>query len=216
MFVAFRSTGEVKTHTEAFCNGHLLAVRKVVNVSKGSKFHGRGTGGHEHHGKPKHGVGREQGGTGGNGVDDGDGDSGGWSRSQRVSDCLSYAFIRDKEMQAAVGGIPKNLEGEDIRSMTYSGHTTNRVPSTKIAGPNGTFPLSSPLFIFLKLELSFTPTTTTCKLANSPPTFARLSVSHALKMPPSCDLLKKARWSGGTSPMVPPRRAPMKGALRKE
>jgi len=80
-------------------------------------------------------------------------------------------------------------------------------------GMENTFSLFS--YASLVEQKSVMPTTTTGRETKSPPTDFKDDVNQAEKIPPSSELLKKARWKTGTKPMMVPMRAPSSGALKK-
>lgn len=101
-----------------------------------------------------------------------------------------------------------------ISGMLGSGHKLKRMDMAKTVGRQGTAPLSSPRFILRCDCDSFTPTTMTCSAANRSPIILTLDTSHALEQLPCSVSAKKARCSGGTSPIMAPKTTPMTGALQ--
>jgi hypothetical protein len=64
-------------------------------------------------------------------------------------------------------------------------------------------------------QKSVIPVTTTGRETNRPPMDFRDEVNQGVKMPPSSELLKKARWKAGTRPRTAPTMAPSSGVLKK-
>src|SRR5690349_1843502 len=100
--------------------------------------------------------------------------------------------------------------------METAGHTRNRTHRMKETAGHG---MEKGLSLFSLASLveqkSATPPTTTGSDTKSPPADLSDEVSQAVKMPPSSELLKKARWRAGTRPRMAPMMAPSRGALKK-